>query len=76
MLSGGSTMFDHFGQRLKRDLKQIVDHRVAASEVASGSLIRVSKILFYVSRAKKLPLCWSAGVSLERAGPGRPSACT
>ena len=70
-------MFDHFGQRLKRDLKQIVDRRVAASEVASGSLIRVSTtILFSVSRAKKSPLCWSADSSLERADPGRPSACT
>ncbi|KAG2123020.1 hypothetical protein BD769DRAFT_1308953, partial [Suillus cothurnatus] len=25
VLSGGSTMFQHFGQRLKRDLKQLVD---------------------------------------------------
>jgi hypothetical protein len=34
-------MFDHFGQRLKRDLKQIVDRRIAASEQASGSVLRV-----------------------------------
>jgi actin-related protein len=25
VLSGGSTMFQHFGQHLKRDLKQLVD---------------------------------------------------
>jgi actin-related protein 3 len=35
-------MFEHFGQRLKRDLKQLVDRRISASEVASGSLQRVS----------------------------------
>lgn len=42
VLSGGSTMFTHFGQRLKRDLKQIVDRRIEASEVSSGSKQRVS----------------------------------
>lgn len=41
VLSGGSTMFTHFGQRLKRDLKQIVDRRIEASETLSGSHIRV-----------------------------------
>lgn len=35
-------MFEHFGQRLKRDLKQIVDKRIEASEVNSGALMRVS----------------------------------
>lgn len=34
-------MFDHFGQRLKRDIKQIVDRRIQASEAASGSAMRV-----------------------------------
>lgn len=28
VLSGGSTMFQHLGQRLKRDLKQLVDRRL------------------------------------------------
>ena len=32
-------MFTHFGQRLKRDLKQIVDRRILASEVASGAKV-------------------------------------
>ena len=41
VLSGGSTMFDHFGQRLKRDLKNMVDRRIAHSEVSSGSAMRV-----------------------------------
>ena len=41
VLSGGSTMFKNFSQRLKRDLKGIVDSRVAASELASGGHMRV-----------------------------------
>lgn len=35
-------MFKNFSQRLKRDLKNIVDSRVAASELASGGHMRVS----------------------------------
>lgn len=34
-------MFQHFGQRLKRDLKQLVDQRLEASAIASGSAQRV-----------------------------------
>jgi len=41
VLSGGSTMFQHFAQRLKRDLKQLVDLRLDASVIASGSQQRV-----------------------------------
>lgn len=41
VLSGGSTMFQHFGQRLKRDLKQLVDQRLEARQVASGSTQKV-----------------------------------
>ena len=35
-------MFQHFGQRLERDLKQLVDQRLEASAVSSGSVQRVS----------------------------------
>ena len=42
VLSGGSTMFDHFGRRLQRDLKHIVDTRITTSEAMSGGLMRVS----------------------------------
>lgn len=35
-------MFRNFSQRLKRDLKHIVDSRVASSESASGSYMKVS----------------------------------
>ena len=38
-------MFQHFSQRLKRDLKQLVDRRLDASAAASGSQLRV-RLLF------------------------------
>ena len=34
-------MFQHFGNRLKRDLKQLVDRRLDSSVIASGSLQKV-----------------------------------
>lgn len=43
---GGSTMFQHFGQRLKRDLKQLVDRRLEVSAQTSGSLFRYSRQVF------------------------------
>ena len=36
-------MFQHFGNRLKRDLKQIVDRRLDANAMASGSQLRVRR---------------------------------
>lgn len=42
VLSGGSTMFQHFGQRLRKDLNTIVSERLAASELASGNLAQSS----------------------------------
>lgn len=42
VLSGGSTMFQHFGARLKKDLRDIVDRRLAASELAAGGQARSS----------------------------------
>jgi hypothetical protein len=44
VLSGGSTMFQHFGQRLKRDIKQIVDQRLEMAAAASGSAMRSSGV--------------------------------
>ena len=41
VLSGGSTMFEFFGRRLQRDLKQIVDARISQSETSSGNLMKV-----------------------------------
>jgi len=56
VLSGGSTMFQHFGQRLKRDLKQLVDRRLDASVSASGSLQRVCCLLDIFMPDRKLNL--------------------
>lgn len=36
VLSGGSTLYKDFGRRLQRDIKQLVDDRIRASEVRSG----------------------------------------
>jgi hypothetical protein len=38
-------MFQHFGTRLKRDLKQLVDRRLDASVLASGSVLKVGPFL-------------------------------
>jgi actin-related protein 3 len=35
-------MFKDFGKRLQRDVKNIVDGRIAGSETRSGSLMKVS----------------------------------
>lgn len=37
VLSGGSTMFKDFGRRLQRDLKSIVNNRIAQSEMLTGT---------------------------------------
>ena len=37
-------MFDHFGRRLQRDLKHIVDTRIQTSEALSGGLMRVRSL--------------------------------
>jgi len=42
-------MFDHFGQRLKRDLKNLVDKRIELSEVQSGSAMRVRYMTFFMT---------------------------
>lgn len=39
-------MFDHFGRRLQRDLKHIVDTRIQTSELLSGGLIKVGYFSF------------------------------
>ncbi|CRK13955.1 hypothetical protein BN1708_017207, partial [Verticillium longisporum] len=36
VLSGGSTLYKDFGRRLQRDIRQLVDARIKASEVRSG----------------------------------------
>lgn len=45
-------MFQHFGQRLKRDLKQLVDRRLDASVTASGSLQKVCYLELFMHDRK------------------------
>ena len=49
VLSGGSTMFQHFDQRLKRDLKLLVGRRLEASAISSGSALKVSTHQIFAS---------------------------
>lgn len=44
VLSGGSTMFDHFGRRLQRDLKHLVDTRLSNSGSTHSSGVDVNVI--------------------------------
>jgi hypothetical protein len=46
-------MFQHFGQRLKRDLKQLVDRRLDASVLASGGVLKVMMIVLFSSMMLK-----------------------
>jgi len=65
VLSGGSTMFDHFGQRLKRDLKKLVDRRIIESETASKSLIRSSGVeVNVISHKRQRYAVWYGGALL------------
>ncbi|KAF8199631.1 actin-related protein Arp3 [Pholiota molesta] len=62
VLSGGSTMFQHFGNRLKRDLKQLVDRRLDASVTASGSHLRSSGVeVDVISHKRQRYAVWFGG---------------
>lgn len=65
VLSGGSTMFDHFGQRLKRDLKKLVDQRIEASEVSSKSAMRSTGVeVNVISHKRQRYAVWYGGALL------------
>lgn len=53
-------MFKDFGKRLQRDVKGIVDGRIAGSEEKSGSLMKVSYRLLF--QTQKLTLSESRAV--------------
>ncbi|KAL0059294.1 Actin-related protein 3 [Marasmius tenuissimus] len=62
VLSGGSTMFQHFGNRLKRDLKHLVDRRLDASALASGSALRSSGVeVDVISHKRQRYAVWFGG---------------
>jgi hypothetical protein len=56
-------MFQYFGQRLKRDLKQLVDRRLELSVISSGSVQKVGFhsvfFSFYLSNYDSRPVSTS-----------------
>ncbi|KAI0001486.1 actin actin-like protein [Russula compacta] len=75
VLSGGSTMFQHFGQRLKRDLKQLVDHRLELSAISSGSAQKSSGVEVDVITHKRQRYAVWFGGSLLASLPEFYSSC-
>ncbi|GHJ90009.1 hypothetical protein NliqN6_6411 [Naganishia liquefaciens] len=62
VLSGGSTMFKDFGRRLQRDIKHIVDGRIAHSEQASGNLMRSTGVdVNVISHKRQRYAVWYGG---------------
>ena len=62
VLSGGSTMFKDFGKRLQRDVKAIVDGRIAGSEQKSGSLMKSSGVeVNVISHKRQRYAVWYGG---------------
>lgn len=55
-------MFQHFGNRLKRDLKQLVDRRLDASVLASGSILKSSGVeVDVISHKRQRYAVWFGG---------------
>ncbi|WWC92032.1 uncharacterized protein L201_006986 [Kwoniella dendrophila CBS 6074] len=62
VLSGGSTMFKDFGKRLQRDVKAIVDGRIAGSEEKSGSHLKSSGVeVNVISHKRQRYAVWYGG---------------
>lgn len=62
VLSGGSTMFKDFGKRLQRDVKAIVDGRIAGSEEKSGKLMKSSGVdVNVISHKRQRYAVWYGG---------------
>ncbi|TXT04904.1 hypothetical protein VHUM_03987 [Vanrija humicola] len=62
VLSGGSTMFKSFATRLQRDVKAIVDGRIAGSEERSGSLMKSSGVeVNVISHKRQRYAVWYGG---------------
>ncbi|KAI0250252.1 actin actin-like protein [Lactifluus subvellereus] len=75
VLSGGSTMFELFGRRLKRDLEQLVDRRLEASAISSGSVQKSSGVeVNVISHKRQRYAVWFGG-SLLASLPEFYSSC-
>lgn len=73
VLSGGSTMFKDFGRRIERDIKRVVDARVAQSEEKSGGKHKAQEVEV---KARSSPERLLAGAARMRAAqhPCHPRA--
>lgn len=58
-------MFQHFGNRLKRDLKHLVDRRLDANATASGSLQKVSFFFLLILYIYNCSFSQSSGVEVD-----------
>lgn len=55
-------MFQHFGQRLKRDIKQLVDRRLDAYQLFSGSTQKSSGVeVDVISHKRQRYAVWFGG---------------
>ncbi|KAI9141171.1 actin2 [Paraphysoderma sedebokerense] len=62
VLSGGSTMYKDFGRRLQRDIKHMVDDRVAKYEALSGGQMKAKAIdVNVISHKKQRYAVWFGG---------------
>jgi len=62
VLSGGSTMYKDFGRRLQRDIKCIVDDRIARFESASGGNMKAKAIdVNVISHKRQRYAVWFGG---------------
>lgn len=68
-------MFEFFGRRLQRDLKQLVDTRITNSEVLSGNLMRSTGVdVNVISHKRQRYAVWYGG-SLMASTPDFPRYC-
>ncbi|KAH3678461.1 hypothetical protein WICMUC_001478 [Wickerhamomyces mucosus] len=66
VLSGGSTMFKDFGRRLQRDIKTIVNDRIAASEQLSGGTKSSGVQVEVISHRRQRNAVWFGGSLLAQ----------
>lgn len=66
VLSGGSTMFKDFGRRLQRDLKSIVNERIAVSETLSHGTKSSGVDVEVISHRRQRNAVWFGGSLLAQ----------
>jgi actin-related protein 3 len=73
VLSGGSTMFKGFGKRIKRDVKRLVDTRIAAT--TKGAKLTSKEVdVEVVTHSFQRTAVWFGG-SVLASTPGFYSSC-